>query len=310
MTPAGGHAVDVLCIGHAAWDITLPLPGFPAEDGKVEIPALIESGGGPAANAAWLLSAWGVRCGFAGVVGDDDRGRRVVDEFAAAGTDTSLVEHRPDVPTPLSVILVNQHTGSRTVVNRRVPAAPLALGDVPGPPPRVLLFDGHELPASQAAMDRFPGARTILDAGSLRDGTRVLAGRVEFLVASERFGRQITGLPPLDGPDRWAAAVAALSALNGRPVVITLGRHGLVHGTADAWDHWPAVPATAIDTTAAGDAFHGAFAYGVLTGMSWTDTLRLTTTTAALSVQRLGGRRSFPPLDRVRASMRGQRDDD
>jgi sugar/nucleoside kinase (ribokinase family) len=297
--------VDVLCIGHAAWDITLPLAEFPAEDGKVEIPALVESGGGPAANAAWLLSWWGVRCGFAGVVGDDDRGRRVLAEFAAVGTDTSLVEIRPDFPTPLSVILVNQQTGSRTVVNRRVPSPALALGHVPGRP-HVLLFDGHELPASLAAMDRFPEARTVLDAGSLRDGTRALAGRVEFLVASERFARQMTGLPPLDGPDEWAAAIAVLSALNGRPVVITLGNRGLLHGTAAAWEHRPAAHVAAADTTAAGDAFHGALAYGVLSALSWSETLRLAATTAELSVQALGGRRSFAPLARVRASLEGQ----
>src|SRR5262249_28780682 len=149
--------------------------------------------------------------------------------------------------------------GSRTVVNRKAPADGLTLAATgPDIAPRVLLFDGHEPDASLEAMRRFPEAKSILDAGSLRDGTRALAAKVDHLVASEKFTRQLTGLPPLDGPAERAAAVAALHALNGRPVVITLGGHGLVHGTNDHSEHWPAFPAQVVDTTAAGDVFHGA----------------------------------------------------
>jgi len=63
--------VDLLCIGHAAYDINLCLAEFPRENSKAEIHYLIESGGGPAANAAYLASSWGVRSAFAGLVADD-----------------------------------------------------------------------------------------------------------------------------------------------------------------------------------------------------------------------------------------------
>jgi sugar/nucleoside kinase (ribokinase family) len=297
--------IDVLCIGHAAWDLILTLPGYPAEDSKSEVTRLDESGGGPAANAAWLLASWGVRCAFAGLVGDDEYGRRVLQEFAQVGMDTSLVECRPGYPTPVSVILVNERNGSRTVANRTVPAAGLSLSFSRGEElaPRVLLFDGHDLEASLQAIERFPRAKTVLDAGSLREGTRELARRVDFLVGSERFARQVIGLPPLDaGADR-TAAVAALHRLNGHPVVITLGERGLIHGTASGCEYLPAFPAQAVDTTAAGDVFHGAFAYGVLSGLSWLDTLRLASMAAALSVAVPGGRRSIPSLERVRAAL-------
>jgi sugar/nucleoside kinase (ribokinase family) len=170
------------------------------------------------------------------------------------------------------------------------------------------MFDGHESGASIEAMRQFSRARTILDAGSLRAGTRELAARVEFVVASERFARQLTGLPNREGRDDRATAIAAVSALNRRPCVITLGRAGLIHGTAERWDHLPACPVTALDTTAAGDAFHGALAFGVMSGLDWLQTLRLASTTAALSVQSLGGRRSFPSLARVRAALADDRD--
>ena len=294
--------IEVLCVGHAAWDVTARVPAFPAEDDKAEATALSECGGGPAANAAVLLARWGVRVAFAGVVGDDGYGRRVEREFRDAGVDVSGLELRPGHPTPVSLILVSERTGSRTVVTRKAPAAPLALPPVPGAP-RVLLFDGHELPAALEAMARFPAATTVLDAGSVRDGTVGLAGRVGHLVASERFARQFTGLPALDTPDRRAAAVAALHRANGNPVVVTLGGRGLVHGTADRCEWVPAFAARMADTTGAGDVFHGAYAYGLLAGLPVAETLRLAAAAAALSVEAPGGRPSIPELDRVRAAL-------
>lgn len=303
--------IDVLCVGHAAWDVVVRVASLPAEDTKAEATALTESGGGPAANAAYLLSRWGARCAFAGVVGDDAAGRRLAQEFREAGTDLTGLELRPGHPTPISIVLVSEQTGSRTIVTRKAPTAPLALADITdggdkprrSSAPRVLLFDGHELEASLEALARYPQATSILDAGSLRAGTQELAKRVDHLVASERFTRQVTGLSSLDTPADWAAAVAALHRLNGRPVVVTLGRRGLVYGTEEACEHLPAFPARTVDTTAAGDIFHGAYAYGLLTGKSRLETLRLAAMAAALSVEVPGGRASIPTLGQVQEAL-------
>jgi len=299
--------MDVLCVGHAAWDISVLVPEYPAENSKCEIHGMLECGGGPAANAAYLLSRWGARCALAAAVGADSYAERILGEFAAVGTDTSLVRQDPEGATPVSVILVNQSNGSRTIINRKLPrrSAPLSPSPLPAwsPPPRLLLFDGHELEASLEAMRAFPEAKSILDAGSLREGTRVLAGRVDYLVSSERFARQLAGLPDLQTPQRQQEAVAALHRHNGRAVVITLGERGLVYGTADDVRHLPAFPVQAVDTTAAGDVFHGAFAHGLIVGLSWLETLRLAAAAAAISVTASGGRTSIPPLAQVREML-------
>ena len=182
-------SLDVLCVGHAACDVSLFVDQYPQENTKCETHESLEACGGPAANAAWLLSSWGLSTGFAGLVGDDVHGRRTYDEFKAAGTDVSLLELRPGHATPLSIILINRENGSRTIINRKVKAASFSLNAAALLPlkPHVLLFDGHELEASLTAMQVFPDAITILDAGSWREGTAVLAGKVHYLAASERF---------------------------------------------------------------------------------------------------------------------------
>jgi sugar/nucleoside kinase (ribokinase family) len=295
--------MDVLCVGHAAWDISAFVAEYPAENSKCEIGTLLECGGGPAANAACLLASWGVSCALAATLGSDAYAARVGDELSRAGVDVSLVHHSPVDPTPVSIILVNQRSASRTIVNRKasVAAAPCHIAQRPEwtQSPKVLLFDGHELEASLEAMAFFPDARTILDAGSARPAAVELARRVDYLVASERFARQLSGVADLGSHPQQAAAMRTLYAHNGHPVVITCGERGLLYGTGDAFHLLPAFTANSIDTTAAGDIFHGAFAYGVSKELTMDETLRLSAAAAAVSTEVRGGRTSIPSRARV-----------
>jgi len=295
-------AVDILCVGHAAFDICVFVESFPPENSKCETEELLESGGGPAANAAYLLSSWGHRCGFAGLIGIDSYGRRIQEEFQAAGADTSLLELRAGYTTPVSIILINKKTASRTVVNRKIRGGALHLDEttLQRMSPRVLLFDGHELQASLMALRAFPGAVSILDAGSWREGAAQLAGKVDYLAASERFASQASGLAHLGNEDNRRACVRDLREQYTTVVIVTLGEHGLVADDGSGFFHLPAYPAPAIDTTAAGDIFHGAFAHAVISGMPFREGLRFASLTASLSVRVAGGRRSIPSLDKVK----------
>ena len=298
-------AIEILCIGHAAYDIVLPLAAYPAENSKAEIPGLTSSGGGPAANAAHLLAAWGVGCAFAGVVGDDDYGRKILDEFKQARIDTSLTQCRRNQDTNLSIILVNQQNGSRTVINRKSASKPLTLDPdaLNKINPRVLLFDGHELQASLAAIEKFPDAVSILDAGSLREGTERLAREVDYLAASERFASQVCGLDELESETNRQKCIRRLHQGKTYLVIVTLGENGLIYGDENGHRHLRAFPVDAIDTTAAGDLFHGALAYGILKKMPLLQALKLASLTAALSTTRPGGKTSIPRLSRVEEEL-------
>ena len=93
----------------------------------------------------------------------------------------------------------------------------------------------------------------------------------------------------------------------GHPVVITQGERGMLRGTDQHVERWPAFQVEAVDTTAAGDVFHGAFAYGVVTGLSDDATLRLAAAAAALSATARGGRTSIPSLLQVQEMLRHAR---
>lgn len=297
--------VDVLCIGHAAYDVSLFVDKYPEENSKQEIHEASESGGGPAANAAILLSRWGLRCVFAGLVGDDVYGNRIRDEFIQAGTDVSLMELRTGHPTPLSMILVNKQNGSRTLVNRKGGHASLGLTAeaLKSYAPRLLLFDGHELEASLLALSLFPNAVSILDAGSWREGTAKLAGKVHYLAASERFAKQATGINDLLEESKQRSCLNLLRGQYQTTTIVTLGERGLIYDDGSGFQQLPAFKADAVDTTAAGDIFHGALAYSLAEGMPLSAALRLASMAAALSVQKPGGRSSIPTLADVQQAM-------
>lgn len=294
---------SALCVGHASYDLAVVVDSFPAENSKTETHLLFESGGGPAANAAWLLARWGVPTTLAAAVGEDDYGRKIAGELEQGGVDCRFLQRSPAYPTPVSLIVVSRAIASRTIINRKSARAgldPKAL-NFDGLDPRLLLFDGHELEASLAALEAFPSAVTVLDAGSLRDGTRILAQRVQYLVCSERFAVQSTGGPDVNTD--WRQTLARLRQFEDQVVVMTQGECGSVFAEGSHFGQVPAMPGPARDTTAAGDIFHGAFAFALLEGLALPAALKLATVAAGLSVRKFGGRLSIPELADVREHL-------
>jgi sugar/nucleoside kinase (ribokinase family) len=281
----------------------MSVAAYPAENSKMRTDLLLESGGGPAANAAWLLARWGVPTAMAGVVGEDEYGRRILAELRQGGVECSLMQTRPGYSTPVSFIIANRANGSRTIINRRAAAQGLEWpSQKPAQlQPRLLLFDGHEPGASLAALEAFPSAVSVLDAGTLREGTELLSRRVDYLVCSERFAAQVTGSDEVEA--HWQSCLQQLQARNGKVAVVTLGEQGLAFSDGRQQARLPALPVQAVDTTAAGDIFHGAFVFGLAREMELCRALRLATIAAGLSVQRPGGRPSTPELAVVMEMM-------
>jgi len=217
--------------------------------------------------------------------------------------DCRLVKQLPGHTTPVSFIISNRGTGSRTIINRKAPAEDLELPEevLKGLQPELLLFDGHEPKASLQAIKAFPNAITVLDAGSLRDGTRRLAGQVQYLVGSERFAAQVTGQK--DVAANWKSCLERLRPFNQNVIVVTLGERGSIYDDGRQAGQIPALKVTARDTTAAGDIFHGAFAFALLRKMELRPALHFATVAAGLSVQQFGGRPSTPNLAAVKEAM-------
>ncbi|NDL67764.1 carbohydrate kinase family protein [Anaerotalea alkaliphila] len=293
--------MKVLCIGHSAYDFTLPLEGYPVENQKYELHSIQECGGGPAANAAFLLGVWGMPASYAGKLGTDVYGEKIRRELEAAGVDLEPSDLDPDFKTSSSFILINGENGSRTLINYKPPKnPPLAWKRGLDKGWSTLLMDGHELAASLEAMECLPSAATILDAGSVREGTMRLGAVVDYLVCSEVFACTLAKMPVGGDPWDMVPALEAAEALNPNQVVVTLGERGCLYRLEGTVRHMPAVPVAAADTTGAGDIFHGAFAFGIARNLGLAASLAIATCAAGMSVEKLGGRSSIPSLEELR----------
>ncbi|TAK59755.1 PfkB family carbohydrate kinase [Methylobacter sp.] len=279
--------IDVLCVGHASYDLIFSVSRHPGADEKIVADDLLSCGGGPAANAAVCVAKLGLTSAFAGYLGHDLYGDRHFQELNDSKVNTQLIVRGPS-PTPLSTILVSPD-GKRCLINYKgdTKALPADALDFSGVSAKVMLFDGHEpfisLPlAEQARQANIP---TVLDGGSVHDGTLALMNRVDYLVCSEKFARQYAG------DERKALSQLAELA---PAVVITLGEKGLIWQRGHEQGVVPAYPVTPIDTTGAGDAFHGAFTAALALGMDWQSLLRYASAAGTLCCMKMGARLGLP----------------
>ena len=297
---------EIICIGNTSYDITAYLDTYPVENDKYMTSDFNECGGGPAANASFLIAKWGGKSVFIGLVGTDLYGLSIEESLKEGGVDTEWLLKDPEIKTPLSIITVNSENGSRTLINRN------KLDQIKNPDninftgysPSVLLFDGYELAASLKAISLFPEALSVLDAGSLRNETEILAGKVDYLVCSEKFAQSYTGIKNLTEGENYIRAFEKLENLNRKNTVITIGEKGMIFRDGNFIRIMPSFKVEAVDTTGAGDIFHGAFAWGLSKKMELKENLKFSSAAAAMSTCRRGGMTSIPHLDEVRKFLK------
>lgn len=297
--------MGIFCVGQAVYDITAPYTGPLLANQKYRITTPHGCSGAPALNAACLCSLWGAPTQLVARIGDDAYGALIRADLQRYGVGTSYLIPDSQVTTGYSFIAVDDATGDRTIFN-----VPSVMHDVvyptPGETPDVMLFDGHEPAVSLQLVEEFPHAQTVIDAGTYRESTYEVARVVDYLVCSEDFARQYAG-EVIDDPGDSAAVdrlLKSIEKINGGVAVITLGDRGLVYRDDEGTPrHMPAFKAHAVDTTGAGDIFHGAFAYGLFEGMTLSENLRQCSMTSSLSVRALGGLTSIPPIAEVRSEL-------
>lgn len=275
--------IDVLCVGHAAYDLLFTVPYHPRENEKMVADNLVCCGGGPAANAAVQVVKLGLKSAFAGYLGNDLFGDKHIQELIDYGVNVDMII-RGESPTPLSTILVKPD-GKRALINYKGDTKPLLQNavDFSGVMAKVILFDGHESNISMPLVNqaKSQGIPAVLDAGSMHEGTLALMPLVDHLVCSEKFAQQLHG--------DVETALDKLAEIAPK-VVITLGENGLIWRCGSESGALPAYAVNAVDTTGAGDAFHGAYAAALAQGMDWAETLTYASAAGALCCTKAGAR--------------------
>jgi sulfofructose kinase len=287
-------ATRVICLGHTAFDQIFQMEAlFTGGSQKLRSTHYHTVGGGMAATASVAVAKLGGRATFWGRAGADPAGEAMRSELAEAGVDVAGLKLFEGGHSSISAILVDP-AGERQIANFRgllpeeadwLPLAEVAgvsavLADPRWPAGAVALFR-----AARAA-----GVPTVLD-GDVADAEifEALLPLTDHAVLSEPgFARFIGGAIP-DG-------LAKIARYGCRVVAVTCGAEGVTWLENGVLEHRPAYTVDVVDTTGAGDVFHGAYALAIGAGLAPTQAFPFAAAAAALKCTRPGGRSGIPTL--------------
>lgn len=295
----------IICVGHAALDRIYRIDAFPAEATKVRALEHVEVGGGMAANAAVAISRLGGKAELWSRIGDDQAGATIRAGLKAEKVDIRYLHAFEGNRSSTSAIIVDGR-GERMIVGMRDTGMPSSTSWLPlerVAQADAVLCDLRWLEATRTVMSRAraENVTTILDADL---GAREALGDVlrltDFAVFSAPALREYA--PGASDGDRLRHVLA----FGCKHAGVTLGSEGYRWLDADGERCQPAFPVDVVDTTAAGDAFHGALAMMVASGRPMADCARTASAVAALKCSRLGGRAGLPTLAETEAFLAGR----
>ncbi len=288
---AGKRAIIV---GHAALDRIYRVEAFPTAPTKVRAIEGIEVGGGMAANAAVAIARLGGRAELWSRTGDDNSGATIRAGLKAEKVDVRYVQAFEEARSSTSAIIVDD-AGERLIVGLRDAAIPsgtswLPLERVTGAD--VVLADVRWLEGTRAVFRaaRKAGVPTVLDADlGAREALPGLLKQVDYVIFSAPALREFAP----GGTDAERLSVVLEHGV--RHAGVTLGREGYTWlEPGGTLCRQPGFEVSVVDTTGAGDAFHGAFALALAERRPVAECARIASAVAAMECTRLGSRAGLP----------------
>ena len=291
-------AFEVVGMGLNSVDFLSVVSEYPTSNSKKEILWFARSGGGQVATAMVALSRWGVTARYIGKVGDDEFGQFSLESIRREGVDVSSVTIEPDTPTQFGNIIVEAASGDRAILWKRDQRLMYREGELRREEicsGKLLHLDGHDIRAAIqcARWAKEEGIPTVIDIDKVEPLTPELIKEIDFVVTSSRFPTLFTGI---SGREK---ALIELRKYTRGFLCSTLGPEGAVALVDENPLYVNGLKVDAVDTTGAGDVFHGGFIYGLLQNWEVTKILRFANAVAGLKCRDLGGRRGIPNLEEV-----------
>ena len=303
--------LQIVGLGMATLDVLLRLQDMPTWEHGTRLSDFSLQGGGPVGTVMVAAAKLGARVGFISTAGNDLAAELKMRSFREVGVDLSHLIYR-DIPENQVVIVhVHAETGERVFsgitrfANTQIRSEELDREYITQAD--YLHLDGyHSAAAMEAAQWMHAAGKTVVLDGSKTSGPvgghlRELVRHVDVLISGSGFVQGLTGETELQ-----AALEAALDH-GPRIVVQTEGADGaytVTRGRAGVERfHTPAFACSVVDTTGAGDVFHGAYIVGLLHGWDVRETARFAAAVSAIKCTRLGGRAGIPTFEETQAFL-------
>ncbi len=284
------QAFDVAGLGLNATDTVVLVREFPPLGGKERVVSLSRQAGGQIATALVACQRLGLRTRYIGKVGGDEAGRFQLQSLREEGIDVRHARTVRGASNQFGLIIVDQATGERTVFwdrDARLAIAPAELKPEAITSAKVLHLDGCDVEASTQAARwaRQAGIPVVADLDTVYKKVEKLFPFIDYLIASANFLPAVTGR---NDPFRVLECMAR--EYKTRVAGMTLGRDGALVFAEGRFYYSPGFVVETVDTTGAGDIFHGAFVYGLLQRWKMDRILEFSNAMAGLNCTKLGAR--------------------
>lgn len=311
---------NILVVGSFVMDQIVTTSVFPRQGQSVIANGFRKAPGGKGANQAVQMARLGANVTLCGKLGCDANGEEMLATCRAAGIDTSHVLFDENTASGCAVIILEEHTGKSTE-NRImvVPGANMTITaeDIAFLREGIAAYDlvvlQLEIPMQinllVAQYAKAKGVPVMLNSAPSAPLPPELLQCLTYISPNEHEAEDLTGIRiPHEGAqvdtDAVSRAANALHGMGVERVIITLGSAGAVLSDAEGLHFSPSVKGVqAVDPTAAGDSFVGAFCAATCAGLGAEEALRFANHTAALTVSKMGAMPSLPTLAEVRATL-------
>lgn len=298
------NKVDVVGLGLNATDTVICVREFPALGGKERLVSASTQAGGQVATAIVTCRRLGLKTRYIGKVGSDEAGTFQLRSLKSEGIDVRHVRTVEGAPNQLAYIIVDQKTGERTVFwdrDPRLAVLPSELSRDSIVSARSLHLDGCDVDAcfQAARWARAAGIPVVADLDTVYKQVEKLFPFIDYLIASANF------LPAVTGEADPFRVLEYMSREYRIPAAgMTLGRDGALLYAKGRHHYSPGFVVEAVDTTGAGDVFHGAFIYATLSGWGLDRALDFSNAMAGLNCTSLGARGGIASRSRAERLLR------
>jgi sugar/nucleoside kinase (ribokinase family) len=251
-------------------------------------------GGGVVPTALVAFQRLGKKSAFISMLGDDLIGKKIIEGLEEEGVDCDAIELTESAMSPFSFVQVNKRSGKRSIAYYPGPSQSLTFNKKAKElikKGKILAIDGfvpqEDLKAVKYAHEQ--GVKVMLDANKILAGTEELLPHIDYLITSEAFLFEYSGNKNIE---------FSLKKIyrDSRPdiLVTTLGSKGSVAFVDSKIVYVDSFNVEVLNTTGAGDVYHGAFLYGILKEWCIKDIMIFSSAVAAIKCKSYGGRQAIP----------------
>jgi sugar/nucleoside kinase (ribokinase family) len=297
--------LDVMVVGRNCVDYIAVIDRFPEEDQKMPLIERRMEGGGQGGTSACCVARLGGKVALAGNIGNDEDGRFALQRLKDYQVNIDQVQILDAAPTPVAYLLVNRSNAKRTIIYEpsRLPKFEIQ------PELARMILRAKTLSLDPqttylaTAVKQFSaaGVQIVYDCERWLDHVEDMMAVADYFIPSSVFFKS---KPEIFGRSSFEENIFMLAKRINGQLIVTHGSDGAYYPFQERLVHVPAPAVAAVDTTGAGDNFHGAFALAVSKGLDLHAAVKLAVAVASLSCRGYGGREALPGWEEALALAR------